>query len=102
MDRLLDNSVQYLLYKIKNEQAANHLLSEVNEIYDRLEDNPFIYRESQDPFLNALHYHEAKVPEMDYIIIYKIVGTDVYLLGIFNTREDYSEKMKIIWNFYWK
>ena len=101
MDSLLDNCVYYLLNKLKSEQAAKHLLTGVDKIYDELEDNPYLYRESQDPFMNALHYREAKVPEMDYVIVYKIVESDVYILGIFNTRENYSDKMKIIWNFFW-
>ena len=39
MDGLLDNCVYYLLNKSKNEQAAIHLLSGVDKIYDELEDN---------------------------------------------------------------
>ena len=35
-DELLDNILQYLIYQLKNEQAAAHLLDEINNIYDRL------------------------------------------------------------------
>ena len=98
MGSLLDNCIQYLLYKLKSEQAANHLLSGVAEIYDQLESNPNIYRLSADPFMKALEYHEAKVNGMDYIIIYKIVDQNVYILGIFHTLENYAEHMKIIWS----
>ena len=101
MDELLDNCISYLLNKLKNEQAAKHLLSGVDKVYDKLEDDPYISRESQDPFMKSLQYREAKVPEMDYMIVYKVVETEVYILGIFNTRENYSEKMRIIWNFFW-
>ena len=37
MDMLLDNCVKYLLGKFKSEQAAEHLLDGVSEIYDKLE-----------------------------------------------------------------
>lgn len=40
-DELLDNLVYYLLYRLKNEQAARHLLDGIGGIYDRLETNPF-------------------------------------------------------------
>lgn len=37
MDILLDNCVRYLLNNFKSNQAAEHLLSGVTEIYDTLE-----------------------------------------------------------------
>lgn len=37
-DELPGNLVYYLLYRLKNEQAARHLL---DGIYDKLETNPF-------------------------------------------------------------
>lgn len=67
MDRLLDNCVLYLLKKLKSEQAAEHLLDGVSEVYSELERNPLIYRISEDPFMKELNYHEAKVPEMDFL-----------------------------------
>lgn len=36
-DELLDNLVYYLLYRLKSEQAARHLLDGIDGIYDRLE-----------------------------------------------------------------
>lgn len=41
-DELLDNLMQHLLCRLKNEQAAKHLLDCIDAVYDRLEDNPFI------------------------------------------------------------
>ncbi len=97
MDKLLDNCVRYLLSKFKSEQAARHLLDGVSEIYDKLENIPNIYKLSEDPFMKAMDYHEAKVPEMDYMIVYKVVGKNVYILGIFHCLEDYASKMKMLW-----
>ena len=39
-DELLDNILCHLIYKIKNGQAAKHLLDEIEHIYGRLEENP--------------------------------------------------------------
>lgn len=103
MDALLDNCVKYLLGKFRSEQAAEHLLDGVSEIYDKLESNPNIYRLSEEPFMKALGYHEAKVPGMDYMVIYKVVANNVYILGIFHTLENYAGKMKNLWSqFYMK
>ena len=98
MERLLDEHIGYLLKEFKSSQAATHLLDGVEEIYGYLENNPYLYRESQDLFLNSFHYREANVKGMDYIIIYKILEDTVYILGIFNCLENYSQKMRIIWN----
>ena len=54
MDKLLENCVNYILRKFKNEQAASHLLDEVEKIYDEIEDNPGIYPVSDDPFFSAV------------------------------------------------
>ena len=42
--------------------------------------------------MEALQYREAKVPEMNYVIIYRISGEVVYLLGIFHTWKTMKEK----------
>ena len=36
-EELLDNLIYYLLYKLKNEQAAKHLLNGVENVYERME-----------------------------------------------------------------
>ena len=87
--------------EFKSNQAAAHLLDGVEEIYDYLEDNPKIYRESQEPFLHSFHYREAKVKGMDYIVVYKVLEDVVYILGIFNCLEDYTQKMQMIWGDVW-
>lgn len=47
-DELLDNLVYHLIYRLKNIQAAKHLLDCIDEIYDRLEVNPFQFTECRD------------------------------------------------------
>lgn len=101
MERLLDERVRYLLKEFESEQAASHLLDGIEEIYDYLETNPEIYRESQEPFLKAFQYREAKVKGMDYILIYKILQDTVYILGLFHILENYSHKMQLIWGDEW-
>ncbi len=39
-DELLDNILYYLIYQLKNELAATHLLDEINIIYERFEGIP--------------------------------------------------------------
>lgn len=97
MDKLLENCVNYILRKFKNEQAASHLLDEVEKIYDEIEDNPGIYPVSDDPFLAALTYHEAVLHGMNYKIIYKYDDETVYILGIYHDLENYVDKIQQLW-----
>ena len=69
-DELLENLVYYLLYRLKSEQAARHLLDGIDGIYDRLETNPLQFPLSRDAYLANKGYHEAVVPQMDYIVIF--------------------------------
>lgn len=97
MDILLDKCIKYLIYKFKNKQSAKHLLEGVSQIYDNLEINPYMYKISQDLFMKSFNYHEAKVPGMEYVIIYKIADENVYVLGIFHTLEKYEDKIRLLW-----
>lgn len=45
-DELLDNLVYHLVNRLKNKQAARHLLDSIDIVYDRLENNPYQYPES--------------------------------------------------------
>ncbi|MCH5262441.1 MAG: type II toxin-antitoxin system RelE/ParE family toxin [Lachnospiraceae bacterium] len=83
-DELLDNLVYHLLYRLKNQQAAKHLLDEIEEIYNRLENNPRQFRPSQDAYLASMGYHEAIVSQMDYIVIFSINSDTVNVVGIFH------------------
>ena len=38
-EELLEQRVNYILYKFRNEQATRHLLDGIEQLYDRLEDN---------------------------------------------------------------
>ena len=50
-DELLDSLVYHLLYRLKNPQAAQHLLDGIEDIYNRLEKNPRQFRLSRDAYL---------------------------------------------------
>lgn len=92
-NELLDNLVYHLIYRIKNKQAAKHLLDCVDEIYDRLEDNPFQFAECRDAYLAKKGYREAVMPQMNYIIIFDVRADVVNVVGIFHQLEDYLNKL---------
>ena len=92
-DELLDNLVYYLLYRLKSEQAARHLLEGIDSIYDRLETNPFQFPLSRDVYLANKGYCEAVVPQMDYIVIFDVREDTVNVVGVFHQLENYQSKL---------
>lgn len=92
-DELLDRILCYLIYQLKNEQAAVHLLDEMNHIYDRLEENPLQFPLSRDTYLAKKGYHEAVCGQMNYTIIFSVREDAVNIAGIFHQLENYQEKL---------
>lgn len=94
-DELLDGLVYHLLYRIKNEQAARHLLDGIESVYERLEENPFQFPFSRDTYLAGRGYHEAIVPQMNYIVVFCVKVDIVNVVGIFHQLENYQKKMDV-------
>ena len=92
-EELLDNLVNYLLYELKNQQAAIHLLDEVDYVFEKIVRNPYQYAISNDFYLASKHYREAPVDKMRYIVIYHIEGADVRIVGIYHQLELYRSKI---------
>jgi plasmid stabilization system protein ParE len=92
-EELLEQLVKYILYKFRNEQAARHLLDGIEQLYDRLEDNPYQFVDCRDSYLKRKGYKEAVVKDMDYILIFRIEDNVVYVLGIFHQLENYKDKL---------
>lgn len=90
---LLDELVYHLLYHLRNEQAAKHLLDEIDRIYDRLEDNPYQFPESRDTYLKKKGYREAIVTQMNYTVIFSINADYVDVVGVFHQLEEYRNKV---------
>ncbi len=92
-DDLLDHLMYHLIYRLKNEQAAKHLLDGIDMIYDRLEAYPFQFPECRDEYLAKKGYREAVVPQMNYIIIFNVKVDVVNIVGIFHQLENYQSKL---------
>ena len=92
-EELLDEIIHHLIFRLKNSQAATHLLDSLEQIYCRLEDNPFQFPFSQDPYLNSRFYREALLTDMSYLVLFRVEDTNVFILGIFHQSENYSRKL---------
>ena len=87
-DELLDNLVYHLIYRLKNKEAAKHLLDSVESIYDRLVENPYQFPKSRDMYLAKKGYYEAVIPQMNYIVIFDVRKDIVNIVGIFHQLEN--------------
>lgn len=92
-DELLDRLIYYLVYKLKNKQAAIHLFDGIEKIYSRLRENPYQFPDSRDVYLKQMGYKEAVVADMDYLLVFKIEDKGIYVLGIFHQLENYRNKL---------
>ena len=92
-DELIDERVSYLIRNLSNPQAATHLLDGISGIYDRLEENPYQFPESKDPYLLRRGYKEAYISDMEYKMVFRIDDNDVYVVGLFHDLEDYVPKV---------
>ncbi len=92
-DDLIDKLVVYIINKLKNKEAASHLLDELDDIYSRLAENPYQFPESKDDYLNSRGYREAHFSEMSYKAVFRIDENKVYIVGIFHDMEEYEKKI---------
>jgi len=94
-DELLDNLLYHIIFRLKNEQAASHLLNSIEKIYDRMIMNPFQFAVCRDNYLQMRGYREAVLPDMDYVLIYSVDREKaiIYVLGIFHVLESYGDKL---------
>ncbi len=93
-DELIDKLTAYLIYKLKNPDAALHFIDELSEIYDRLEQNAYQFPESKDSFLMKCGYREAYFRSMSYRVVFRIEDCTVYIVGVYHNLEDYIMKVE--------
>jgi len=92
-EKQLDRLVYYLFLVLENQQAASHLLSSVETMYDRLGSNPYQFPMCDDIFLKRKGYRKAHLPDMSYHMIFEILDSTVYVLGIFHDLEQFNTKL---------
>ena len=92
-DKLIDSRVFYIINKLNNTQAARNLLDGISDVYERLEENPHQFPDSKDNYLKEKGYKEALISDMQYKVVFRIEGENVYVIGFFHNLEDYPSKI---------
>lgn len=63
-------AIEYTAKQLQNSVAAMNLAEEIEECYQTLEENPYLYALCMDSTLAALGYRKAIVKR--YVLLYKI------------------------------
>ena len=93
-DTLIDRLAGYLAKNLQNPDAALRFLDGMEDVYARLEDNPFQFPESNDEFLRRKGYREALLPKMAYRVVFRVEEPQtVYIVGVFHALENYPAKV---------
>lgn len=92
-DELIDSIIYYLVYKLKSKQAARTLLEEMQNAYDAIAENPYLFQKTEDLYLKHKGYHKA--PVKNYVILYTINESEkvVNISGVFHDLENYKNKL---------
>lgn len=87
-ERDRDRAVEYLLYNLKNPQAAGHFLDELDRVIELIGGNPTLFAVSTEPRLARLGYRKCLF--MNYIALYKVEDDVVKVARIFHASQDYA------------
>ena len=88
-EKQFDNLIFHLIYEFHNESAASHLLNNVQEIYEHLQQNPYQFPVYENPLFTQTEYHKAILLDMKYLVLFRIENECVYIIGIFHQLENY-------------
>ena len=76
-----------LWYKFKEEKLEVKFLNDLQEILNRIAQNPFQFQ------LNNRKFRQAKFTKFPFIVIYKVIDENFILIfSIFNTHQNPSKK----------
>lgn len=82
--------IEYMCNKLYNEQAAKNFIDKLQEKYNKVSTNPYIYEASRDTRLEEKGYRKIVID--NYVIMY-VVNEDkkeIYINGIFCVRQNYE------------
>ena len=89
----IDNILFYVAIDLRNPDAARAIATDIAESFDRIEDIADTYGYCEDLYLRFRGYRKKRLKHHNYIIIYRIIGNNVHISGVFHLLEDYAKKI---------
>lgn len=76
--------INYLLYKLKSVQAADSVVSDMENTIERLSRIADSLKLCEDPWLRDLGYRTIHFKHHKYFMLYRVEGVRVYVDGIYH------------------
>jgi len=89
----LDNILYYLLFVLKNEQAAENVLSDFELTKDHLSHIAGSIKLCENPKLREKGYRRLEFQKHSYFVLYRINENLVIIDAVFHDLQDFEKKM---------
>jgi len=86
----LDSYIAYVRYTLLNPQAAKSIWLDAMETQKQLKLSAGSLRLCENPVLSELGYHPISFIHHNYVMLYRIDGSTVYVEAIFHQQQDYE------------
>lgn len=86
----LNNYISYIQLTLMNSQAAENVLDDAADTIRKLEKLAGSLRLCENSKLHKLGYHKIHFQNHSYVMIYKVVGDEVHIDGIYHELQDYE------------
>lgn len=90
----LDRIIYHILYKLKNTQAAQSILSDFENTKEKLSSVASSLKLCDEPHLQTLGYRTIHLAQHQYFMVYRIESNTVYVEGIYHDLQDYENILR--------
>ncbi len=90
----MDSIVEYLLFHLRNKQAANHFIDSVKNGKFVLSNSAESFQLCLNPRLRSKGYRRLNLDKTKYFLLYRIENSIVFIDGIYHQLQDYENKIK--------
>lgn len=90
----MDSIVEYLLFHLRNKQAACHFINSVENGKFVLSNSAESFQLCLNPRLQSLGYRRFNLDKTKYFLLYRTENSTVFVDGIYHQFQDYENKIK--------
>lgn len=90
----LDNILYYLLFVLKNEQAAQNVLSDFELTKEHISHVAGSLKLCENSKLREKGYRRLEFQKHSYFLLYRIEGSLVIVDAVFHDLQDFEKRMK--------
>lgn len=86
------NILDYIYFELENIAAADSVRRDMQETAERLSHVAGALKMCDDPELRNLGYRTIRLKRHNYFMLYKVVGNQAYVVGIYHDLQDYENR----------